>query len=228
MRKIFLALVISSVSAPVCAQMYYDASGHPIPARSSQSAPSQMSSGQTPQYIQPQARRMDQELRLVSQQPIQIQEIQADQNYGQRVEQQGPAQSRYEHQAQSQAQSNVQYASAQYAPAQYQQPQHQYEQGDQDSINQAPQDLQPQASVRPSPASQMYQSMRPSSPQVQVASDQASYVQSARPSVNTYVPQTPNDNSPYRFDMEQHGRAMTEEDFTRWMKEKGIRVVEGR
>ncbi len=43
-----------------------------------------------------------------------------------------------------------------------------------------------------------------------------------------YVPKTKDDNTPWRFDMNQNGRRMTAEEFDAWMKAKGIRVATGR
>lgn len=43
-----------------------------------------------------------------------------------------------------------------------------------------------------------------------------------------YVPKTANDNTPWRFDMNQNGRRMTAEEFDAWMKAKGIRVATGK
>ena len=43
-----------------------------------------------------------------------------------------------------------------------------------------------------------------------------------------YVPKTQHDNSPWRFDMSQNGRRMTADEFSAWMKAKGIRVATGK
>lgn len=43
-----------------------------------------------------------------------------------------------------------------------------------------------------------------------------------------YAPQTPYDNTPYRFDMQQSGRQMSAADFDAWMRSRGIRVAEGK
>ncbi|MDR1077044.1 MAG: hypothetical protein LBL59_12435 [Xanthomonadaceae bacterium] len=43
-----------------------------------------------------------------------------------------------------------------------------------------------------------------------------------------YKPQTPYDNTPWRFDMSQNGRRMTADEFDAWMKAKGVRVARGR
>jgi hypothetical protein len=43
-----------------------------------------------------------------------------------------------------------------------------------------------------------------------------------------YVPLTKDDNTPWRFDMQQNGRQMTSAEFDAWMKAKGIRVAKGR
>ena len=43
-----------------------------------------------------------------------------------------------------------------------------------------------------------------------------------------YVPKTKDDNTPWRFDMNQNGKRMTAEQFDAWMKAKGIHVATGR
>ena len=43
-----------------------------------------------------------------------------------------------------------------------------------------------------------------------------------------YVPKTPYDNTPWRFNMHQNGRRMTAEEFDAWMKAKGIHVASGK
>lgn len=43
-----------------------------------------------------------------------------------------------------------------------------------------------------------------------------------------YVPKTKDDNTPWRFDMNQNGKRMTSEEFDAWMKAKGIRVATGK
>ena len=43
-----------------------------------------------------------------------------------------------------------------------------------------------------------------------------------------YQPKTKDDNTPWRFDMNQNGRRMTAEEFDAWMKAKGIRVATGK
>jgi len=43
-----------------------------------------------------------------------------------------------------------------------------------------------------------------------------------------YVPKTKDDNTPWRFDMNQNGKRMTSVEFDAWMKAKGIRVAKGR
>jgi rare lipoprotein A len=43
-----------------------------------------------------------------------------------------------------------------------------------------------------------------------------------------YVPLTKDDNTPWRFDMQQNGRQMTSAEFDTWMKAKGIRVATGK
>ena len=51
----------------------------------------------------------------------------------------------------------------------------------------------------------------------------------AAPASSTaYVPKTQHDNSPWRFDMSQNGRRMTADEFSAWMKAKGIRVATGK
>lgn len=59
--------------------------------------------------------------------------------------------------------------------------------------------------------------------------DQAA-VTTVTPSSTTpgYVPKTKDDNTPWRFDMNQNGRRMTAEEFDAWMKAKGIRVATGK
>lgn len=47
-------------------------------------------------------------------------------------------------------------------------------------------------------------------------------------SAQGYVPKTKDDNTPWRFDMNQNGRRMTAEEFDAWMKAKGIRVATGK
>lgn len=42
-----------------------------------------------------------------------------------------------------------------------------------------------------------------------------------------YKPRTPFDNAPWRFDMNQNGKRMTADEFTAWMKAKGVRVATG-
>jgi hypothetical protein len=48
------------------------------------------------------------------------------------------------------------------------------------------------------------------------------------PSTGAYVPKTKDDNTPYRFDMNQNGKRMTAEEFDAWMKAKGISVATGK
>ena len=43
-----------------------------------------------------------------------------------------------------------------------------------------------------------------------------------------YVPKTPYDNTPWRFNMNQNGKRMTAEEFDAWMKAKGIHVATGK
>jgi hypothetical protein len=42
-----------------------------------------------------------------------------------------------------------------------------------------------------------------------------------------YKPKTAFDNTPWRFDMSQNGKRMTADEFTAWMKAKGVRVAKG-
>jgi hypothetical protein len=42
-----------------------------------------------------------------------------------------------------------------------------------------------------------------------------------------YKPLTAFDNTPWRFDMNQNGKRMTADEFTAWMKAKGVRVAKG-
>ena len=50
----------------------------------------------------------------------------------------------------------------------------------------------------------------------------------AAPSPAAYTPKTQNDNTPWRFDMNQNGRRMSAAEFDAWMKAKGIRVAGGK
>lgn len=43
----------------------------------------------------------------------------------------------------------------------------------------------------------------------------------------TYKPQTAFDNTPWRFDMNQNGKRMTADEFSAWMKARGVRVATG-
>ncbi|MGH8081028.1 MAG: hypothetical protein ACREP7_10660 [Lysobacter sp.] len=50
------------------------------------------------------------------------------------------------------------------------------------------------------------------------------------PSANdpaAYKPKTEFDNTPWRFDMSQGGKRMTADEFSAWMKAKGVRVAKG-
>lgn len=47
-------------------------------------------------------------------------------------------------------------------------------------------------------------------------------------SAEGYVPKTPFDNTPHRFDMQQGGKRMTAADFDAWMQARGYRVSKGR
>jgi len=42
-----------------------------------------------------------------------------------------------------------------------------------------------------------------------------------------YKPQTAFDNTPWRFDMSQNGKRMTADEFSAWMKSRGVRVAKG-
>lgn len=42
-----------------------------------------------------------------------------------------------------------------------------------------------------------------------------------------YKPKTAFDNTPWRFDMNQNGKRMTADEFSAWMKAKGVRVARG-
>ncbi|RDZ27704.1 hypothetical protein [Lysobacter silvisoli] len=53
---------------------------------------------------------------------------------------------------------------------------------------------------------------------------------SGMPSANdpaAYKPKTQFDNTPWRFDMSQGGKRMTADEFSAWMKAKGVRVARG-
>lgn len=43
----------------------------------------------------------------------------------------------------------------------------------------------------------------------------------------TYKPQTPHDNTPWRFNMIQDGKRMTADEFSAWMEARGLRVAGG-
>ena len=43
----------------------------------------------------------------------------------------------------------------------------------------------------------------------------------------TYKKRTEFDNAPWRFDMSQNGKRMTADEFTAWMKARGVRVARG-
>lgn len=43
----------------------------------------------------------------------------------------------------------------------------------------------------------------------------------------TYKPKTEFDNTPWRFDMSQNGKRMTADEFSAWMKARGVRVARG-
>lgn len=42
-----------------------------------------------------------------------------------------------------------------------------------------------------------------------------------------YKPRTQYDNTPWRFNMNQNGRNMTADEFSAWMKSRGVRVARG-
>ena len=42
-----------------------------------------------------------------------------------------------------------------------------------------------------------------------------------------YKPKTQFDNTPWRFDMNQNGKRMTADEFSAWMKARGVRVARG-
>lgn len=53
----------------------------------------------------------------------------------------------------------------------------------------------------------------------------------AKPLVNdpaAYKPNTPFDNTPWRFNMNQNGKRMTADEFDAWMRARGVRVVKAR
>lgn len=43
----------------------------------------------------------------------------------------------------------------------------------------------------------------------------------------TYKPRTQFDNAPWRFNMSQNGKNMTADEFSAWMKSRGVRVARG-
>ena len=43
----------------------------------------------------------------------------------------------------------------------------------------------------------------------------------------TYKPKTEFDNTPWRFNMSQNGKQMTADEFSAWMKARGVRVAKG-
>jgi len=43
----------------------------------------------------------------------------------------------------------------------------------------------------------------------------------------TYKPRTQFDNTPWRFNMSQNGKNMTADEFSAWMKSRGVRVARG-
>lgn len=43
----------------------------------------------------------------------------------------------------------------------------------------------------------------------------------------TYKPRTQFDNTPWRFNMEQNGKRMTADEFSKWMESKGVRIAKG-
>lgn len=56
----------------------------------------------------------------------------------------------------------------------------------------------------------------------------ARMVPAATAADGAYKPKTKDDNSPWRFDMNQNGKRMTVEEFAAWMKAKGITVATGK
>jgi hypothetical protein len=44
----------------------------------------------------------------------------------------------------------------------------------------------------------------------------------------TYKPRTEFDNTPWRFNMSQNGKNMTADEFSAWMKSRGVRVARGK
>ena len=42
-----------------------------------------------------------------------------------------------------------------------------------------------------------------------------------------YKPRTEFDNTPWRFNMNQNGKNMTADEFSAWMKSRGVRVAKG-
>jgi hypothetical protein len=50
----------------------------------------------------------------------------------------------------------------------------------------------------------------------------------AASSSGAYKPKTKDDNTPWRFDMNQNGKRMTADEFAAWMKAKGINVAPGK
>lgn len=88
----------------------------------------------------------------------------------------------------------------------------------------------------PMPASVPATEMLHSAPAMASCVNLVSYLQRLRQpaaapssaSGTAYVPKTANDNTPWRFDMNQNGRRMTSSEFDAWMKAKGIRVATGR
>ena len=78
-------------------------------------------------------------------------------------------------------------------------------------------------------------------PEMQIASDDGMNCLSAQQLIertqvvgatvvdsNGYVPRTKDDNTPWRFNMNQNGQHMTAEQFDAWMKAKGIHVATGK
>jgi rare lipoprotein A len=69
---------------------------------------------------------------------------------------------------------------------------------------------------------------RPTPAPPPVAAQSHSRPANATANNGAYVPKTPHDNSPWRFDMQQNGKRMSAEEFSAWMKAKGIRVATGK
>ena len=87
--------------------------------------------------------------------------------------------------------------------------------------------------LAPMPASVPASEMLHASPALSTCVNLTSYLERLRQPApaaasTAYVPKTANDNTPWRFDMNQNGRRMTSGEFDAWMKAKGIRVATGK